>query len=119
MQQFFDHCELLRRTNYCTKYCDGKQLLQRHPLRNPPLLRTPKTKLFCGRKRPVWDPLFDPEIPPEKVYVGPFFASFQETRHINFFLTGQDGVFWVGVKKFMLKKFMCFFGPLLELDIVT
>ena len=28
--------------NYCTNYCDGKQLLQRHPLRNPPLLRTPK-----------------------------------------------------------------------------
>ena len=28
--------------NSCTNYCDGKQLLQRHPLRNPPLLRTPK-----------------------------------------------------------------------------
>ena len=47
MQQFFGHCELLRRMNYCTNYCDGKQLLQRHPLRNPPLLRlrTPKTTL--------------------------------------------------------------------------
>ena len=32
----------MRRMNYCTNYCDGKQLLQRHPLRNPPLLRTPK-----------------------------------------------------------------------------
>ena len=41
MHWFFDHCELLRRMNYCTNYCDGKQLLQRHPLRNPPLLRTP------------------------------------------------------------------------------
>ena len=26
---------------YCTNYCDSKQLLQRHPLRNPPRLRTP------------------------------------------------------------------------------
>ena len=26
---------------YCTNHCDRKQLLQRHPLRNPPLLRTP------------------------------------------------------------------------------
>ena len=42
MQAFFNHCELLRRMNYCTNYCDSKQLLQRHPLRNPPLLRTPK-----------------------------------------------------------------------------
>ena len=33
-------------------------------------------------------------------------------RHINFFLGVQNGVFWVGAKKFMLKKFMCFFGPL-------
>ena len=33
-------------------------------------------------------------------------------RHINFFLGAQNGVFWVGAKKFMLKKFMCFFGPL-------
>ena len=28
--------------NYCTNHCDSKQLLQRHPWRNPPLLRTPK-----------------------------------------------------------------------------
>ena len=33
-------------------------------------------------------------------------------RHINFFLGAQDGVFWVEATKFMLKKFMCFFGPL-------
>ena len=31
---------------------------------------------FCGRKRPVWYPVFGPKIPPEKVYVGPFFAFF-------------------------------------------
>ena len=30
--------------NYCTNYCDGKELLQRHPLRNPPLRRTPKVR---------------------------------------------------------------------------
>ena len=28
--------------NYWTNECDRKQLLQRHPLRNPPLLRTSK-----------------------------------------------------------------------------
>ena len=33
----------LRRMNYCTNYCDSKELLQRHPLRNPPLFRTPKS----------------------------------------------------------------------------
>ena len=27
-----DHCELLRCMNYCTNYCDRKQLLQQHPL---------------------------------------------------------------------------------------
>ena len=32
-------------------------------------------------------------------------------RHINIFLGTQNGVFRVGVKKFMLKKFMCFLGP--------
>ena len=36
-----------------------------------------------------------------------------EMRHINFFLGTQNGVFWVGAKKFMLKKFMCFFRPLI------
>ena len=35
--------------NYCTNYCDSKQLLQRHPLRNPPLLRTPKDGSSLGR----------------------------------------------------------------------
>ena len=41
--------ELLHRKNYCTNYCERKQLLQRHPLRNPLLLRTPNTCLdFTG-----------------------------------------------------------------------
>ena len=38
--------------SYCTNYCDGKQLLQRHPLRNPPLLRTPNFRLAW--KFPCW-----------------------------------------------------------------
>ena len=33
-------------------------------------------------------------------------------RHINFFLGAQNGASWVGGKKFMFKKFMCFFCPL-------
>ena len=42
----------------------------------------------------------------------PFCVLSQEMRHIHFCLGAQNGVFWVGAKKFMLKKFMCFFGPL-------
>ena len=30
--------------SYCTNYCDRKLLLRRHPLRNPPLLRTPNNR---------------------------------------------------------------------------
>ena len=30
----------MHRMNSCTNHCDSKQPLQRHPLRNPPLLRT-------------------------------------------------------------------------------
>ena len=33
-------------------------------------------------------------------------------RHRSFFLGALNWVFWVGAKKLMLKKFMCFFGPL-------
>ena len=41
---------------------------------------------------------------------GSFFCVLsQEMRHINFFLGAQNGVFRVGAKKFMLKKFMCLF----------
>ena len=36
----------------------------------------------------------------------------QEMKHINFFLGAQNGGFWAGAKKFMLKKFMWFFRPL-------
>ena len=43
----------------------------------------------------------------------PFLQPFPENEaRFNFFLGVQNGVFWVGAKKFMLKKFMCFFGPL-------
>ena len=69
---------------------------------------------FLWPKMARLGPPFDAKNPPEKVYVGPIFFCVlsQEMRHINFFLGAQIGVFWVGAKKFMLKKFMCFFGPL-------
>ena len=41
--------------NYCTNYCDSKQLLQRHPLRNPPrhyCLLTAPSKLSRNTKNP-------------------------------------------------------------------
>ena len=42
----------------------------------------------------------------------PFLRPFPGNEAHKLFLGGQNGVFWVGAKKFMLKKFMCFFGPL-------
>ena len=64
-------------------------------------------------------PLFDPQNPREEVYMGPFFASLpgnEAHKHINFFLGAQNGVFWVGAKKSMLKKFVRFCGPLLNYE---
>ena len=48
LQTAIDHCERSRPMNYCTNHCDRRQLLRRHPLRNPSPLRTPKSVLFCG-----------------------------------------------------------------------
>ena len=56
----------------------------------------------------LWDPLFEPKIPPEK---GLCWFLPQEMRHVNFFLGAQDRVFWVGAKTFMVKNFMCFSVP--------
>ena len=42
-----------------------------------------------------------PKIPP----------SFPGNEAHTFFLGPQNGGFWVGAKKFMLQKFMCFFRP--------
>ena len=63
---------------------------------------------------PFGIPFLTPKIP-EKVYVGPLFASFPRKWEwdINCLLGAQNRVFWVGAKKLMLKKFMCFFGPLI------
>ena len=54
------------------------------------------------------------KIYPKKSLCGSLFGVLsQEMRRINFFLGVQEnGAFWVGGKKFMLKKFMCLFGPL-------
>ena len=56
-------------------------------------------------------PPFWPQKSPRKSLCGSLFCILsQEMRHINFFLWAQNGVFWVGAKKLMLK--MCFFSPL-------
>ena len=58
-------------------------------------------------------PRFGPPKSPRKSLCGSLFCVLsQEMRHINFFLGAQNGVFWAGAKKFMLKHFMRFFGPL-------
>ena len=46
MQYLFEHCERLGRISYCTNHCDREQLLRRHPVRNPPPLRTPKVQNY-------------------------------------------------------------------------
>ena len=48
--KLYNHCEILRPMSYCTNHCDRKQLLRRHPLRNPSLLWTPENSPRS------WDP---------------------------------------------------------------
>ena len=67
---------------------------------------------FRALKMARLGPLLTPKLP-RKSLCGSLFCVFsQEMRHINFFLGAQYGAFWVGAKKFMLKKFMCFVRPL-------
>ena len=66
-----------------------------------------------GPKWPVWTPLLTPKIPPKKFMWVPFLRPFPGKNEAHqLFFWGPNGVFWVGPKKFMLKKLMCFFGPL-------
>ena len=59
-------------------------------------------------------PLFGPSNCPEKVYVYvPLLRSFPGNEAHKLFLGVQNGVFWVGTKKFMLRRFMCCFRPLM------
>ena len=63
---------------------------------------------------PFGTPFLTPKIPPKKFMWVPFLRPFPGNEaHKYFFLGAQNGVFWLGAKKFMLKKFMCFFGPLM------
>ena len=58
-------------------------------------------------------PRFRPQKSPWKSSCGSLFCVLsQKMRHINFLLGPPKWGFWVGCKKFMLKKFMCFFRPL-------
>ena len=59
---------------------------------------------------PFGTPFLTPKSPRKKLCGSPFCVLSQEMRHIIFFLGAQNGVFWVGVKKFMLKK-SCAFRP--------
>ena len=63
-------------------------------------------------------PRFWPQNSPQKVYVGPFFFAFfpRKWGTSTFFWGGEskNGGFGMEAKKFMLKKFMCFFRPILQ-----
>ena len=54
-------------------------------------------------------PFLTPRIPPKKLMWVPFLRPFpeNEAHHFYFFPGAQNGVFWVGAKKFLLKKLMC------------
>ena len=55
-------------------------------------------------------PHFGHQKSPRKSLCGSLFAFFpRKWGTSTFFLGAQKGGFWVGAKKFMLKKFMCFF----------
>ena len=56
-------------------------------------------------------PFLTPKTPRKSLCVSLFCVLSQERRDINFFLGAQDWGSWVGAKKFMLKKLMCFFRP--------
>ena len=57
-------------------------------------------------------PFLTPKIPPKKFMWGPVFASFPRKSGTQAFFSAPKMGCWVGAKKFVLKKFMCFFGPL-------
>ena len=66
---------------------------------------------FCDSKWPVWDPVFDPRIPPKKLTWVPFFPFFPRKWGTKTFLGPKRGVFRVGAKKFMLKELCAFSVP--------
>ena len=58
-------------------------------------------------------PRFGPKIPPEKVYVGPFFLrSFPGNEAHKLFLGAQNWVFWGEGQKVYVEKVYVLFGPL-------
>ena len=69
--------------------------------------------IFAAWKWPVWDPCFDPQSPPKKVYVGPFRGSFaRKWGTYTFFLGPNMGCLGWGPEEFMLNKVMLFLYPL-------
>ena len=60
---------------------------------------------FGGRKWPVWDPLFDPNSPPEKVDVGPFLRPFPGNEAYHFF-GGPKSLCWKSLCVFLSPKFI-------------
>ena len=72
------------------------------------LLRVGKTINFLWPKMARWDPVFDPENPPEKFTWVPFLRCFIGNEAHQLFLGAQMGGFWTGAKKLTLNKFMCF-----------
>ena len=50
-----------------------------------------KPSTFCGRKWPVWDPLFDPKIPPKKFMWVPFLRPFPGNEAHKLFSGAQKG----------------------------
>ena len=68
-------------------------------------------KTFCGRKWPVWDPLF-PESPRKSLCGSLLCVLSQKMRHINFFSGGPKwGVLGGGQKVYVEKAHVLFRSP--------
>ena len=69
---------------------------------------------MCGRNGPFGTPFSTPKTSPKKLMWVPFLRSSPGNEAHKLFLGGSEwGGIWVGAKKLMLEKFMCFFVPLL------
>ena len=63
-----------------------------------------KTQLSVAQNGPFGTPSFTPKNPPGKFMWFPFLRSFQGNEAHKLFFSGPKGAFWVGGKKFVLKK---------------
>ena len=97
----------------------GKNALKKGKITPTPSAPTPlRTSQFLWPKMARLGPRFRPPKSSRKSLCRSLFCVLsQEMRHINIFSGGPEWGFWVGAKKFMLKKLMGFFCPFSTLEL--